>query len=339
LQKNFNITIKRLQQKKQELELWADVYTKAMSLNVDEILPIESTIETKKFDFLILIDQAYETMPLTVNQKKKLTVLIAHVARILLSNQDNELVEAIFDKYADKNYQEYEDEYKSALREELEFMCGVNLDDHFDIDDPDAISQLQEKIQENSQHFHQPKREKRKTKKQIEKESKAEEEKKSTAQSVREVFRQLAKALHPDREMDTDKKLRKHELMQRANVAYQKEDLFTLLSLQLEIEQIDQNHIDNLASEKLLYFNKILSKQFNDIKNEISELKMKYAYELKVPHEFLNKPDDLVKIIESKKMHFLSILRCIHRDIDLCSDTKAFKKYVTSLKMSNFENY
>ena len=62
------------------------------------------------------------------------------------------------------------------------------------------------------------------------------------SRSLRAVYRQLASALHPDREQDERERQRKTRLMQRVNVAYGKQDLLQLLTLQLEIEQIDHTH-------------------------------------------------------------------------------------------------
>ena len=62
-------------------------------------------------------------------------------------------------------------------------------------------------------------------------------------QSVRVIFRKLASALHPDREPDPAERQRKTLLMQQANPAYDRNDLLTLLSMQLDLEQIDAQHL------------------------------------------------------------------------------------------------
>ena len=49
------------------------------------------------------------------------------------------------------------------------------------------------------------------------------------SQSVRDVYRKLVSALHPDREADGAERERKTALMQRANQAYERNDLLELL--------------------------------------------------------------------------------------------------------------
>ena len=340
LQKIFNNTIKKLQQKKKELQAWEDTFNKVMQINADDVLPIQSDIAEKKLEILYFFDDAFESIKLTALQKKKLSTLITNIAQMILGSKDHERVEAIFNKHAQKNYTDHVEDDKNSLREELEFMFDIDLGDDFDLDDPESLEKIKEKVfnnpHENPFHHH---KERKKTKHQIEKEKKQEEDNKSATQSIKEVYRQLAKALHPDREMDENEKERKNDLMQRANVAYQKEDLLTLLSLQLEIEQIDQDHIDNLASERLMYFNKILAKQCIDINNEINELKMKYAYTLETNPGYLSKPKDLILLINSKKHHLVSTLDEITNDLHYCLDLKQFKTYINGVKVDDFERY
>jgi hypothetical protein len=339
LQKIFNNTIKKLQKKKKELQAWEDTFNNAMQINLDKVLPIESDIAAKKLEIVCFFDDAYDSIKLTPLQKKKLSLLITNIAQMLFGSKDHEKAESIFNKHAQKNYNDHDKDHQNAKREELEFMFDIDLGDDFDWNDPESLGKVQEKIFERKENTSNHQKGPQKSKHQIEKEKKQEEDNQSATQSIKEVYRQLAKALHPDREMDENEKERKHDLMQRANVAYKKEDLLTLLSLQLDIEQIDQNHIDNLATERLVYFNKILAKQCADIHHEIHEMKMKYAYSLDIPAHYLKKPNDLITTLDSKKYFLLCRLEEIQDDIHYCSDTKQLKKYVNRIQIDDYENF
>jgi hypothetical protein len=339
LQKIFNNTIKKLQKKKKELQAWEDTFNKAMQINVDNVLPIESDIAAKKLEILYFFDDAHEAKKLTPLQKKKLSILIINIAQMLFGSKEHEKVEAIFNKHAQKNYKDHDEDHKNAIRDELEFIFDIDLGDDFDLNDPESFGKAHKKIFEKKENTSNNQKGREKTKQQIEKEKKQEEDNKSATQSIKEVYRQLAKALHPDREMDEKEKERKHDLMQRANVAYKKEDLLALLSLQLEIEQIDQNHIDNLATERLMYFNKILAKQCADINHDMHEMKMKYAYSLDLPPHYLKKPIDLIKTLDSKKYFLLCTLEDITDDLNYCSNTKQLKKYINRIQIDDYENF
>lgn len=86
---------------------------------------------------------------------------------------------------------------------------------------------------------------------------------------LRDIFRKLASALHPDREPDEETRKRKTLLMQRVNQAYGANDLLALLTLQLEIEQIDAAHLSSLPAERLAHYNRILRGQLKELEAEL----------------------------------------------------------------------
>lgn len=92
---------------------------------------------------------------------------------------------------------------------------------------------------------------------------------KEIKQSLREIYRKLASGLHPDRETDPVERERKTALMQRVNQAHAKGDLLTLLSLQMEAEQIDATHLADLTAERLGHYNQVLRDQLNALEAEL----------------------------------------------------------------------
>ncbi|PZP23405.1 J domain-containing protein [Pseudomonas kuykendallii] len=97
-----------------------------------------------------------------------------------------------------------------------------------------------------------------------------EEARRQASRSVREVYRQLASSLHPDREADSAERERKTVLMQQVNQAYERSNLLTLLQLQLEIEQIRPSNLADLADDKLKHFNRVLTDQLEEVRDEVA---------------------------------------------------------------------
>lgn len=102
-------------------------------------------------------------------------------------------------------------------------------------------------------------------------------------QSVREVFRKLVSSLHPDRETDPSEHARKTEMMKRANIAYQGNDLLSLLAMQIELAQLDAAALIALPDLRLKQFNQVLREQLQSLKFELSERIAGY-------HEMLSAP-------------------------------------------------
>ena len=88
--------------------------------------------------------------------------------------------------------------------------------------------------------------------------------------SLREIYRKLVSSLHPDRESDLDERARKTGLMQQINKAYQDNDLLTLLTLQMEVEQINASTLAALPTERLQHYNQVLREQLRTLQDELS---------------------------------------------------------------------
>lgn len=87
--------------------------------------------------------------------------------------------------------------------------------------------------------------------------------------ALRTIYRQLASALHPDREPDEAERARKTELMGQANAAYERRDLMALLTLQLRCEQIDATAISRLTTEKMAALTLLLKEQAAAVEEDL----------------------------------------------------------------------
>jgi exonuclease VII small subunit len=86
------------------------------------------------------------------------------------------------------------------------------------------------------------------------------------------IYKQLAKVLHPDLELDPAERARKVTLMQELTVAYRAGDLHTLLRLEIEWLHRTEHAGTRLTEEKLAVFNTVLREQVQDLEREISRL-------------------------------------------------------------------
>lgn len=86
--------------------------------------------------------------------------------------------------------------------------------------------------------------------------------------SLRQLYRQLAAALHPDREPDEAQRVRKHELMSQVNQANAQKDLLTMLRLQREAELVTPEHWTQLPEERLQALTMLLKQQAAALERE-----------------------------------------------------------------------
>lgn len=86
---------------------------------------------------------------------------------------------------------------------------------------------------------------------------------------LRQVYRQLASALHPDRERDPAEQQRKTALMSQANAAYARQDLLALLHLQLQIAQADAQSLLRQPEERIAAMSRLLQQQADELQQEL----------------------------------------------------------------------
>ncbi|MBI3372726.1 MAG: hypothetical protein HY017_13355 [Betaproteobacteria bacterium] len=58
--------------------------------------------------------------------------------------------------------------------------------------------------------------------------------------------------------------------MQRVNQAYEKRHLLDLLSIQIEIEQIDTSNLANASNERIDHYNQVLRDQLAELEGEVA---------------------------------------------------------------------
>jgi hypothetical protein len=87
--------------------------------------------------------------------------------------------------------------------------------------------------------------------------------------SVANIYKQLARVLHPDLERNTERQKEKVQLMQELTEAYRQNDLHTLLRLEMQWIENEGSDIDRLTEEKLGVYNDVLSGQVEGLEKRL----------------------------------------------------------------------
>ena len=101
--------------------------------------------------------------------------------------------------------------------------------------------------------------------------------------ALRTLYRQLASALHPDRELDPQEQVRKTALMKEANAAYGRRDLLALLQLQLQTDLADADHVATMAQEKLSALTALIKERVAVLNEELQMLQHQSKAEFGLP--------------------------------------------------------
>jgi hypothetical protein len=90
--------------------------------------------------------------------------------------------------------------------------------------------------------------------------------------SIANIYKQLARVLHPDFERDRERQKEKVQLMQELTEAYRQNDLHTLLRLEMQWIENESGNIERLTEEKLGVYNEVLAGQVEGLEKRLREL-------------------------------------------------------------------
>lgn len=143
------------------------------------------------------------------------------------------------------------------------------VDQSYESDVDDSTHVEFEEVESWDSEKHQQAREQAKRQRQQQKQAQAQ---KMAEQSLKTVYLKIAAIIHPDREQDEAKKIEKTEMLQHANAAYEKQDLFYLLKLQIQIEQNRGTTQKGLTADQVKFYQLALDGQSKQLQHQMDEI-------------------------------------------------------------------
>lgn len=332
-QKKFNRLTKSIQKNLKSIKSWSETHDKLRENFAQSILPLLQEIYQLRMQSLIVLDKQYNTASLGKRQSEKLYSLIATLAKICIDADDSQEAEEIYNRYNQTSLEDVKKEQLCDLKSEIEDMFGIDFGEDFDFDSEGSFWEFINSIKDKEEQKKSKAQKKSNKEKITTKQKKLIEQELSETQSIKEVFRQLTKVLHPDREMDEKKKIRKSDLMQRANISYKNKDLLSLLELQFEIEQANQSTLDGLSNEKLEVYNRLLQKKYQKTKDEIFTIKQKISMELNIPI-FYDKPEQARYFLNRNRVELENQKELLRQDLEAFNEIKSLKQWLNTLKIN-----
>jgi hypothetical protein len=264
-QKKLNRLIEKIEQQKTDLAAWEKAQNDIQQYARKTFVLAYNELHTVLFQQLEKLWQHLHGGNFSKAEVVQLDEKIQHLAAYLkdskaLSEQEANTVEEI-----DTFYQQYA-EHTNAKKTKKKPFVGSNP--VFETSTPDIDDEFTDTDNWDREQ-HQQAREQAKLQKQQEKRVQAE---KMAEQSLKTVYLKIAAIIHPDREQDESKKLEKTEMLQHANAAYEKQDLFYLLKLQIQIEQNRGAAQKGLTAEQIKFYKLALDAQSQQLDSQIDDI-------------------------------------------------------------------
>jgi adenylate kinase family enzyme len=298
-QERFNALLARIEQLSgliERLQAWSDRHRYA---HIQALRESVQLAQAHRKSLLLFVHERLQTADFTDRQQRMARGLVRGLIDQLTASADPQ-VQALADLYvSEEDTQEAAQEQAEAaqrLRERIEEALGQPIEKAGQYQTPEEMMQAGmrqwQRQQEADEQRKAAKRAAKKAQKQAQKKSAATEKGEllpgllrevDAKSAIRTVFRQLASALHPDREPDEQERLRKTALMSEVNAAYEKNDLSTLLRLQMQVTKVNPQNSARMADAQLIAMASLLKEQVAALEDDLDALQSRLSRELCVP--------------------------------------------------------
>ena len=297
-QKKLNRLIDKIEQQKISLTTWQNAQAEIQQHTRQKLLPVYSELHEVLFEQLDQLWQVLHNHEFSKADMQQLDESIAQRAQMLkhskmLSNEQQQQVEQII-----RFYQQHAQQSAKKTKKVQQLKVDLPESDEqaaaFEDDFEQYAAEQQHAREQAKQHRQQQKRE---------------QAEQMAAQSLKTVYLKIAAMIHPDREQDESKKAEKTELFQQASQAYEQQDLFYLLKLQLQLEQNKGIGVKELSVEQVKFYQLALDAQSQQLESQIAEILESFQ---------------LAKTVKAEHVHISDVYKAIDSD---CAELKQQLKW------------
>ncbi|MEK7344733.1 MAG: hypothetical protein AAB176_03485 [Pseudomonadota bacterium] len=284
--------VERLSGHIQRLQAWSDRHRYA---HIQALRESGQQAQAHRKSLLLLLHDKLQTADLTVQQQRMARGKLRSLIGQLAASADPQ-VQALADLYVrEEDAQEAAEEQAEAaqrLRERIEEALGQPIDKPSQYQTPEEMMAAGMRQWQRQQQADDLRKAAKRAARKAQKYSAAAEkgevpkavlQEADAKSAIRTIFRQLASALHPDREPDEQERVRKTAWMSEVNAAYEKNDLTTLLRLQMQVAQVNPQSTSRMADDKLLAMCLLLKEQVSALEDDLDQLQSQLSRELCVP--------------------------------------------------------
>jgi hypothetical protein len=280
-QKKLNRLIDKIEQQKISLATWRNAQAEIQQHTRKKLMPVYSELHDVLFQQLDQLWMLLQQHEFSKAEMQQLDEKIAQLAQMLKRSQMLTAEQIKLVKQIDTFYQQHA---QQSLKKNKKVQ-SAKFEQH------QSYEQIAELEEDDFEHYAAEQQQAREQAKQQRQQQKREQAEQMAAQSLKTVYLKIAAMIHPDREQDESKKEEKTELFQQASQAYEQQDLFYLLKLQLQLEQNKGVGVKELSAEQVKFYKLALDAQSQQLESQISEILDSFHLAKKVKAEHVHMSD------------------------------------------------
>jgi hypothetical protein len=327
-QERFNKLIERVASLTRQTEThrgWAERY---IPLRTNTVGPLRKQRDALKRAMVLFLHQRLGGTDLGAAQRRMASRLVCSMSAGFAAQGDAEM-QALHDAYSEQSFAQNQSAAANVTLAMLEEHYGIDLDLINTQGSPDEV------LRAAMQHLHerdeaeQAQRAARKAKRpKTARQEEAHLKDQDANSALKTIYRQLASALHPDREADPEARKHKTALMGEANAAYERRDLLALLQLQLRIEQVDSVSIGRMAHSRLVALSRLLSEQSKALSQDLLRLQLQLFDAFSLHHGTRVSEARIVGSIEEERQALQAAVDQMEADTTRVQDPAQLKRWL-----------
>ena len=325
----------QIAQVRQTLKKWQENMGMFRQGYTEELLPLRAELTAARRQCVFALDELLGSPDWTRAQRDTLSKVVCNNAAELLYGQDDERLKAVYDKYAEGDFDTKREQMLSTVRNMMKIKFDLNAVDGEKIGVPvDVLAHVRRKRRSEmepkkpeigTKHLHQGGGASQ---------QRRDEVSMQVAQAVLESFQNISKCLHPEHDDDCMQGDVKAVLRHKANQAYEANDLLTLLELQFEVEQIEAVCIEKLSDERLKMYNAILGDHLVQLRKEVLRVEVRFCTEFGLtPTRGMN-PHNLCQLLEQNIRQLRANLNHQLHNMSMLVDSETTRQWLEQYNQS-----
>jgi len=337
-QKQFNKHIATIETLMRDIGQWQAFPPIFAQYVADHLSPLEAQLREKRIAMTWLLDRHLDGKSLSRGQRDKARDVLLNLLGWLIEEQESAELVQLHDKHSDVSFEECGQQDVELMKVLAEEVFGMEFDDTFSPEE--LMRQFHDEASEREEERRAKRAQQRGRKKKAGKVASQPAAQGTAVQdatrALRDIYRKLVSELHPDREQDPQRQAQLTDLMQQANLAYDKKDLLSLLKLQMQIEQVNPQVLAEIAQERLDSYNHVLREQIKGLQHELLLLKEPFALNAVLRNLT---PQAVQKAIDADARELRTTLRELEEDLVAFEDVRQLKKWLKDYRIETPDDF
>lgn len=334
-QRKFNQLVRKIDAARAELRDWQEQVPLFAQAHDRLVRPLRSEFYACHLEMVHRLDAMLARSGWTKVQRNTMRQILCNTAGMVIEDERTDAalaaeLKTLYNRHAETDFDTENREAVASMKDLFESMTGVDLGDDALETEEDLFARTEERLRARVEETerNRSKRPARPSAAARRREADAEQ----AAQSLREVYRKLASALHPDRAADGPDRIARTVLMQRVNQANDAKDLLALFALQLEIEQIDAEHLARASAERAKHYNHVLAEQLAELQAQIQARQSAFCMDFEIDPFLRLNPRKLGVLLEREAIDTRAMIAAARRDLRQLDDPAAAKRWLARVR-------